>query len=164
VSRLRFLAAIGAALLLGAAPSRADWQFTRWGMSADDAVAASRGSLRRVPFDQKYSRADLACVVRGNYSVDRDSFEAWLCFDAASKLQLVALEKESCSPNLFDRYRAALAARYGTGTGDQRSQYSERITWTDVPGNNSIGLSRFPLTELCIIVYRPGVTGLSRGL
>jgi hypothetical protein len=35
------------ALLLSISPARADWQYTKWGMSADDLIALGKGNIVR---------------------------------------------------------------------------------------------------------------------
>ena len=39
-------------------PAAADWEYTRWGMTAEQVIAASRGAASIVPIDSRYRNED----------------------------------------------------------------------------------------------------------
>ena len=58
------------------APASADWQYTQWGMSADDVVAASDGSVVEVQGSTGEQVRGQDLRANGNYSAAGMTFKA----------------------------------------------------------------------------------------
>src|SRR5216684_2564277 len=72
------------------APARADWQYTKWGMSPNELVRASAG--KAVPnTDTTHNRADAIAQLTSPYTTGGFSFVAYFLFER-DKLVFVDLE------------------------------------------------------------------------
>jgi hypothetical protein len=106
--------AIALAGLLGAFPAAADWQYTKWGMSIDQAVRAS-GNARHLPNSQEqsaYTVKGLAPSLVGSHDTASFHFTAALYFAGPGRsLSIVKLNFKDYAqwPSLF----AELRGRYG---------------------------------------------------
>ena len=49
----RLLALAAALAVLPPAPARADWQYTKWGMTPEEAVKASNGAMKLIPAKER---------------------------------------------------------------------------------------------------------------
>ncbi len=60
--------ALGLAALLVASPALADWQYTRWGMTPEQVVAASRGKVTLLPEARRPRVPPLVTAASGEFT------------------------------------------------------------------------------------------------
>jgi hypothetical protein len=131
---------LGPALLAAsgfAAPAAADWQYTRWGMSPEQVVAASRGAVQLGPPPSGKSYENLTGRARGVYTEAGASFDAYFHFDAEARLARVALERTGgteCAP-LHNR----LLAELGRPATSTRQPFATIDQWRDRARGNLVG-------------------------
>jgi hypothetical protein len=108
-----------AALLPNAA--KADWQWSRWGMTVDQAVAASNGTARKADFVEqkkmswvtgKENRVTMAALAHASHVAGGTSFNAWMLFDPASQ-QLKCVNMEPSTPVSSAALESKLVSAYG---------------------------------------------------
>jgi hypothetical protein len=142
----------------------ADWQYTRWGMTVDEVVKASKGQLK--PCDaQLCSGRELRGAkdeVRliGNYASGQYSFKAYFYFDS-KKLSIVTLDLNN--PTLGWSLGADLRARYGEPSRQSRDSISSDMQWqtkTDRIYFMTIGSG----PRSASVSYRPRITAGNQGL
>jgi len=136
VKRLPLLAAALLAAAASAAPVRADWQYTRWGMSPDQVVAASGGAVQLGPPPSGKTYDGLTGRARGVYQEGGASFDAYFHFDQANGLSKVALERTggtACAA-----IHAGLVARHGQPAKSTRQSFATIDQWTDAARGNRI--------------------------
>jgi hypothetical protein len=128
--------------------ARADWQYTKWGMTPDQVVSASNGSASIVP-------PNGGCPVQGTYKSGSQVFSMSACFDN-NGLNQIELDMENATPSDAQQILAALTAKYGNPTpGDNPTAYQ----WTDLGSDNQIILWDFSLSGRVLIFYKPTLTG-----
>jgi hypothetical protein len=90
-----FVAASCLGIVSNAAETRADWQYTRWGMTPNEVVAASKGTVQlgKPPEGRTYLQDSVTGLAKGTYQTDGASFAAYFHFDKSSALAKVALER-----------------------------------------------------------------------
>jgi hypothetical protein len=147
------------AALATAAPARADWQYTRWGMSPAAVVAASGGAARLQPGDRDDRVFNLDLKAVGTYETPSLSYEADFLFTRRSNR--LAAVKLMPAEGQCDALREELAETYGKPLADRRDftmMSVETQTWRDAQGNNHVlfadvqtGAGR----RLCHVLYRP---------
>jgi hypothetical protein len=133
-------ASLGMACVLGlgtlATGARADWEYTRWGMTPDQVVAASGGAvgLGAPPEGKTYER--LEGLARGRHQVDGATFDAYFHFDQAGGLAKVALERTggtACTVLL-----SQMMTRYGNPERSTRTNFATIETWRDATRKNLV--------------------------
>ena len=131
---------VGAALLAAsamAAPAAADWQYTRWGMSPEQVVAASRGAVQMGPPPSGKTYENLTGRARGVHTEAGASFDAYFHFDADLRLARVALERTGgtdCA-TLHNR----LLAELGKPAKSTRQSFATIDQWQDGARGNVVG-------------------------
>jgi len=94
----------------------ADWQYTRWGMTAEEIVAASVGNAHLISDSEKEgeSAENFDAIALGTYSTGPFEFEvSFRALKGEHTLDTVRLELKD--PPKYIRLREALIAKYGTG-------------------------------------------------
>lgn len=93
ILRMKMLLSIFLYLLLIVSPATADWQWTKWGMTAQQVIISSKGTAKAVPPEEisRNSVSDGQIVVmipkvRSNYSANGFQFSAYFMFDAKTEL------------------------------------------------------------------------------
>ena len=100
---------VGLAFLCTVGAAHADWQYTHWGMTVDQAIAASQGKLKACnpqACNGQKNESTLA-LAYGSYRVGEFSFTSFLMFDKADK-KLAHVSLNSC------QRRKGASARFGT--------------------------------------------------
>jgi hypothetical protein len=140
---MRILAVLAALMTLAvAAPARADWQYTKWGMTRDEVTAASGGR----------AALDSEGVLRllDKITLAGQEFRVFFRFDDSGKLMAVMLEGDTAYYQVID---SALAAAFGPAVTRSDEGFP---TYVDRAKGNQIYLSdRYVLT----IIYRAVETG-----
>lgn len=152
---------------------RADWQYTRWGMSRGDVEAAVAAAGKQVmpPFQPADQQKGGAAVFefRAPYDAGGVPFSAMFGFDRAtgklSEVTLVPSQDRSCKT-----IRSALVERYGAPefVNEQSPGRSMRVVddqWRDAQGQNLVKLSTIIAlgNEHCSVSYRPLVSAGKSG-
>ena len=140
----RFLAAT-TALMLGAPPALAHWEWTTWGMTPDEVIAASDGTATAAEPDPSKSLGGFDLRAEGSWSKNGFSYTAGYYFDAAGGLSFVALTLTE--PARCGELRAALAEDLGP------PQHSVKVAdrWTEK--DDAISVNDAALIEVCRLVY-----------
>jgi hypothetical protein len=126
----------------------ADWQFTLWGMSPQQVVEASKGTVKETGSSE-------AIKAKGIYSTDAIEFDAVFYFGESglSQVGLAASDDGKCAAA-----KSALVARYGTPT----TSNPESVAWRSAGTGDFVewtSLSKFKRSGAaggaCFITYRP---------
>jgi hypothetical protein len=139
-------------------PAKADWQFTKWGMTPGQVVAASRGSAVRLPPDRIQAETtftDTRCLVQtpSGFQIAGINFmKVNYCFDGAERLQSVLLYAPE---GMFYEAERALASAFGAPVQSKDGIIPERI-YNDRSKGNTVRLLRVSST---VVQYRPIVSG-----
>lgn len=137
-------------LLIASGEARANWQYSRWGMTPDQFAKQSAGSAFVVPPDQSRTRGGSPCLIDGNYLSGSTSFRLSGCFTQNALSLVVLTFPQKASRHDAGELISALTARYGTPTAT-RPNYM----WTDLKGGNQIELYNVELTQLLEVLYFP---------
>jgi hypothetical protein len=100
------------AMLLIAPAAHADWQYTHWGMTPEQTVAASRGAAQLVPEKNRPRGLPLLTAATGSYQDGPLQLRVTFQFNTASN----GLACVSYGVNSHDNdaaFKAALIKRYG---------------------------------------------------
>jgi hypothetical protein len=158
----RNIAMVICSLMFTGSAAHGDWQYTRWGMSPDEVLAASKGQLKRCDAKACLGRdtgSDRALLF-GSHSSGEFKFDAFANFDKANKLSRVHLNL--INPELGSTLVDALRLRYGEPTRESAATNPVRLfVWrqeTDqisvlMVGESTVGL-----------MYEPRLTDSNRGL
>lgn len=139
--------------------AKANWQYTRWGMTPDQVVHASKGTASEVPFDPQTSINGLKCVVQGTYQSGSQLFSLSACFDDQG-LQMIALSiSTGVTLGEIQEFSSALSAKYGTGTPGGSSGILPTTIWTDQKDGNQIELEDLTSIGQLMILYTPLAAG-----
>jgi hypothetical protein len=130
---------IAFAILLAATTAHADWQFTRWGMSAEELETFGRGNIARISPARQNSLKLFAvgdALLESGYKADDVMFTAIYYF-AGDKLVAVSLRTESAPDGIKTRNR--LEALYGKPDRNEMIAASMKLTrWRSEPDRNMI--------------------------
>jgi hypothetical protein len=119
-----------------ATPAAADWQYTRWGMSPEQVVAASNGMVQLGPPPQGKTYDNLTGRALGKHERDGATFLAFFHFDAANGLAKVALERSggtACAA-----LQGALVAQLGPPAKSTRNNFATIEEWRDTARGNLV--------------------------
>ena len=120
-----------------AAPAAADWRYTRWGMSPEQVVAASRGAVQLGPPPSGKTYENLTGRARGVHTEDGASFDAYFHFDAQTRLARVALERTGGTDCAAIHNR--LLAQLGRPASSTRQSFATIDQWRDQARGNLVG-------------------------
>jgi len=136
-------------------PARADWQYTKWGMSPEEVLSQSNGNARRVPEAEiarlsPYSR-DLVSFVRAAYVANGEKFVVSFQFGKNTKrlqrVDLDAADAANCSA-----YKFSLLDKFGSPIF--KSADEKLLIWRDPPSGDAITWSYLP-PSVCEIRFSP---------
>lgn len=103
---------VGVGLLV--TDARADWEYTRWGMSKDEVVAASHGAaVDATDADHGQFGDSGRPTLAADYRADAYHFRVLFFFDSAGKLETVGLSFVDVDPVALG---VDLEKKYGTPT------------------------------------------------
>jgi len=156
VTAVHFTAGLIAVLtLVAVCPTRADWQYTKWGMTPEQVIEASKGVA--VPNkDRSLDAADgvLKTELVAPYQAGAFKFKAGFMFGVDKKLKVVmlTLQSDSCE-ELF----GSLTTIYGP----EQSKNSTIYTWWDQKHGNRVNY--YVIGSNCWVQYKalsmPGKPG-----
>ena len=107
----------------------ADWQYTRWGMTAEEIVAASDGNAHLISDSEKEgeSAENFDAIALGTYSTGPFEFEvSFRALKGEHTLDTVRLELRE--PSIYRRLREALIGKYGIGQETVKDNDSIKTT------------------------------------
>jgi hypothetical protein len=99
-------------VLLIASAAHADWQYTHWGMTPEQVVAASRGTAQLVPQKDRPRGLPTLTAATGEYQDGPLQLRVTFQFDVASN-GLVCVSYGVNSHDNDEAFKAALVKRYG---------------------------------------------------
>lgn len=146
-----------------AMPAQADWEFTRWGMSPEEVVAASGPSAKIVAADPDTEIWDMDRLAVDAWERDGIVFEVGYHFDDGARLQFVDLLHEG--PNC-DRLVETSLARWGASQTERQSLGNGLLLtthiWTDPENGDTLRVSnvtsdRVEMGFCKLMVLAPGV-------
>lgn len=146
-------AVITALGLAFAAPAKADWQYTRWGMSPQEVVAASKGASRLDRAPPGHEVFDASLGASGGYETQGYTFRSEFYFDGAQRLKGIRLMLTDFSK--CDSLLDLLLGLYGSSGGIDKFGAS----WVDVSNGNKVRLTKMggigTSAPTCFVAYSP---------
>jgi hypothetical protein len=126
--------ALGVGLIAAMSPCRAEWEFTRWGMSPEQVIAASQGTVSIVPSASRERSAEdhWEMSARGKHLYGQPAVQvavdvAFLFDTGGAGLKCVlfnALGQDAVA------VKAILVARYGAPSAESEFMGSRSSVWT----------------------------------
>jgi hypothetical protein len=142
--RTIFLLSITCAM--SASSAKADWQYTKWGMSVAQVAKASKGKAQ--PYSSKYSNETYQVELAAPFQSGPFAFNAHFEFQGSKGLAIVALhpvDGTDC-PSI----ERPLISKYGESDPEPRRFGAYK--WDDRKSNNVV---RFvPNGNDCVLIYR----------
>lgn len=148
------LACVG--LALGGSAARADWQYTRWGMTPGQVVAASHGAVSTSSGDPGDHVEGEEVGASGTYASGDFKFRAVFYF-INDKLADIRLKLLGSDPYAL---KNSLDGVYGKPFYDSHDGFI--VTYHDAKKNNRIDL--VTIGDLATLEYRPLVDASASGL
>ena len=141
------------AVSVSATAANADWQYTKWGMTQSQVIAASKNEAQRVEPSSKYvcngGHIPFASVEKK--TIGQFTFNVTFCSDKpGGSLKSVRLGYHENVPVL----KRALLSQYGTPVSDK----GNGTIWSDQKSGNSIDLYDFGAGA--ILTYSSNKSGL----
>jgi hypothetical protein len=140
--------------------ARVDWQYTRWGMTVQEAVNASGGQLKLCQNNECKTARTMQLEPRafGLYQSAEFKFISYLLFDAQGKLSAVKLHMADKAKELS--LLAAMRDKYGPPSGQENSpHYTVRLWRTP-----SEEVSLLTWSGDAVLMYKPVPAASSKGL
>jgi hypothetical protein len=110
-------------------PKTGGWQYTRWGMTVDEAIKASNGQLQpcNPQACDKNSLASMSARAFGPYQSGELKFTAFLLFDDAGRLERVHLSPSADTD--IGSIVGALESKYGEASDHSKDELLETWKW-----------------------------------
>ncbi|MQX45741.1 hypothetical protein [Sinorhizobium medicae] len=147
----RFFIVTAVAVLFGSA-AQADWQYTRWGMTVDEVLVASKGKASKPKKPNTVEDGSILNLLSAPYNVNRLRSKAEFWFSEEdrrlSNVRLSLMKISQC-PEL----RGALTNVYGPAEKSKTS-LGEFLRWWDRENGNDILLMDYP-GAICSLDYKP---------
>ena len=131
----------------------AQWQYTEWGMSPEEVVAASNGEVARAPSDPQREWGGVDIAAEGTYRSGEYEFQSIFYFE---RDELIAVHLELQSAELASDSIALRHSLYGVygEPFDETTGMMTIVTWHDTEKNNRVDL--FAIGDRSVeIRYRP---------
>lgn len=149
------------AAILYTQPALAEWQYTTWGMTQEEVVAASDGKALPNPEIEGQSTSEAIGALMVPYSSGKFKFRTVFNFDRKSSLltrvSLQLIDGSKCGFLL-----GALSQKYGEPTGSE-STLTEVRKWRDTVNQNAVIYLRIG-GDYCTVEYKPLVSENEEGL
>lgn len=128
--------------------AHADWQYTKWGMTPEQVITASKGAASMRDFDQGLgSQFPVTKELQADYASGRHTFTVKFNFENGG-LKGVSLYRKS--PETCYELRQDLEAVYGKPWQKSDDRFSSMWTWLDREKNNTIVLIEI---KSCLLNY-----------
>jgi hypothetical protein len=145
--------------------AKADWQYTRWGMSPDQALAASKGQLKRCETNvcSGHSTDKATAQLFGPYQSGEFLFTVFALFDKTdSKLAHIMLKLKK--PEKAAELIGALRTKYGEPASEDRNRIQTVVVWRDPKDQVSILAVGSGPSAYVTLIYQPRITESNKGL
>lgn len=154
---IAFAAAVAVSTIAPSQSAGDGWNYTRWGMTPEEVVAASNGAAR-LHSPPPVTGATGMILAIGTLPGGAFEFEVSFVFDQSRRLTHVNLKAppSECPPVIRELYRV-----YGTPYHSPRSNVAVQAAWENRAKNLDVRL--FAAGVSCLVTYspaRPAVTGL----
>ena len=138
----------------------ADWQYTKWGMTPDQAIEASGGKL--VKYEERTAPTDKnRALLKGKHLSGQFQFDAVLYFSINTN-QLSYVSLQLLDSSLRFALRQDLIQKYGKPI--MESGGTARLTrWHDTAANNMVELLQIG-DDFNLLRYHPLLSADNRGL
>ena len=152
-------AIVAAIAMLFAEPASAHWQYTRWGMTPAEVIAASNGAAHVGSGVQSVLGEGTADVV-GTYDAGGRIFSTAFTFEQGhlASVALWTTDWSQCIPTIKD-----LQAVYGDPEEYTDGKVVANATWSDRSKNNHIKM-RLLSPKYCEVQYSPIASAAASGL
>ena len=141
--------------------ANADWQYTKWGMTPEQAIEASGGKLAKNDGKPPDPKDKDRALLKGKHVSGQFEFDAVIYFNINTN-QLSRLSLTLLNPTLGFLLRQSLIQKYGTPMLD--SGDTLRLSrWHDTSENNVIELLQIGTTS-SVLRYLPLRSADNRGL
>jgi hypothetical protein len=150
------LVAVALAVTLRPFSAHGDWQYTRWGMTVEEVVAASAGVAHAYSKDLQKSYRGFDNLAAAPYEASGFSFTARFMFSPEDR-RLTGVDLDVANSKCAD-LEGALRSRYGVPEAEQNTFVHSLFTWRDITDGNQVSLLRLGsrLTpDYCSLRYRP---------
>lgn len=148
---LYICAATSASFIFGASAAMADWQYTRWGMSPAEVVAASAGAAQ-LQRNEGADIRDTKALAAGSYSAGSIKFNVSYLFDGEERLSMVSLTPQN--PAEECEALIGLAKKYyGPPVSQSRPKLDLMfMEWQDGAHQNGISFY-YSIPQNCSLTY-----------
>jgi hypothetical protein len=120
-------------LLLVTVPAGANWQYTKWGMTPAQVVAASHGAATETtPAQQageRISATGEVALLTAPWQAGRFRFTALFFFSTGRRLTHVTLNLETADPSDGDRLLGSLRQKYGAAFSSKANDFFTMEIW-----------------------------------
>ena len=140
-------------LILTATLSKADWQYTKWGMRREDVIKVAKGATIPDADGKDYSSDIEESLLAAPYKAGQFEFIAHFGFDKKTGgLRRVTLELKP--PGECDLLWRELLAKYGRPQAEHKIlDIMESVTWRDEKANNGVGIMKMKTNDTCQLHY-----------
>ena len=144
-------------------PADAGWQYTEWGMTPDQVIAASKGAVSHGEAKSSKDGRTLF-LLRGDYAAGLFNFDASFGFDAGTNGLIVVSLTLKNGP--VSRLTDSLIEKYGKPVNTELTGRMVRTTvWRDTKENNVIRLFEIAAGDKSYILsYHPLQSRENEGL
>lgn len=117
-------------------PASADWQYAKWGMTAKQIIAASKGEAKAG------NASGWGCAFKGYQPIAHVphktlagfDFVVVFCSNSGGKLTSVVL---NAGPGSYPEMRRAMLSRYGKPASDKGGDFGQTV-WNEPKAGNSV--------------------------
>jgi hypothetical protein len=118
-----------AAIISQVTNAEAHWQYTRWGMSRDEVMSASKGAAHAPLQPDRYYQDDFIHLLESTYKNNDLTFDVKFLFDHRKRLARVKLEPVDTKRCLS--LEEHLSDAYGASYFRERTSTDMTIKWKD---------------------------------
>jgi hypothetical protein len=142
----------------------ADWQYAKWGMTAPQLEAASKGRMKPcgAACDKQHTNSETALLYTP-YQSGEFQFTAFAFFNNNTKklsYMVLRLDNQEKAYQLI----AALKSKYGEPTSQSRTQLSTNANWRGSGDQIAIMVIGTDASGYTTLIYSPKLTNSNKGL
>ena len=159
---MRQIVAVSIVLFALNSPSYADWEYTSWGMSPEQVLAASAGKASKNDDVEERSTDDAFGLLKAPHNAGKFKFEVIFLFDKVSN-KLTTVNLQLMNHNVGHDLHGALMTKYGAPISTQDDEIVGASVWRDEEQNNTISWLRIG-TDYFSLQYKPIKSEQTEGL